>query len=78
MPRTRLSFGRTRPEERRQTVRKPRIPSLISVEECLEYAAECEECAEGTRDGEARHRLTEIARTWRQLADQISAEQTIH
>jgi hypothetical protein len=59
-------------------VQKPRIPSLISVEECLEYAAECEECAEGTRDREARARLTEIARTWRQLAEQITSERTLH
>ena len=59
-------------------MRKQRIPALISVEECLEYAAECEECAEGTRDREARRRLTEIARTWRELADQVAAERTIH
>ena len=59
-------------------MRKQRIPSLISVEECLEYAAECEECAEGTRDQEARLRLTEIARTWRELAEQITSEQTVH
>ena len=59
-------------------MRKPRIPSLISVEECLEYAAECEECAEGTRDEEARLRLAEIARTWRELADQITSDRTIH
>src|SRR5258705_415357 len=26
-------------------VRKHRIPALISVEECLEYASECEDCA---------------------------------
>ena len=59
-------------------MRKQRIPSLISVEECLEYATECEECAEGTRDAEARTRLTEIARTWRELAVQIEAERTLH
>ena len=57
---------------------KQRIPSLISVEECLEYAAECEACAEGTRDQEARDRLSEIARTWRALADQITDGRTLH
>ena len=59
-------------------MRKQRIPSLISVEECLEYAAECDACAESTRDEEARARLAEIARTWRELADQITASRTLH
>jgi hypothetical protein len=59
-------------------VPKQRIPSLISVEECLEYAAECEACAEDTRDLEARDRLAEIARTWRELAEQITDGRTLH
>jgi hypothetical protein len=66
------------PRKRRQPVRKQRIPSLISVEECLEYAAECEQCAESTRDRQARERLAEIARTWRELAEQITTDHTLH
>ena len=59
-------------------MQKQRIPALISVEECLEYAAECEACAEDARDRDARERLTEIARTWRALAAQITTERTLH
>ena len=55
-----------------------RVPSLISVEECLDFAAECEECADGTADQEARDRLIEIARTWRDLAEQITVSRTVH
>lgn len=45
----------------------------ISAEACLEFAAEMDQMASRTADAEARRRMLEIARTWRELARQMAS-----
>ena len=45
----------------------------ISAEECLEFAAEMDRMAGRTTDEGVRRRMLDIARTWRELARQMSA-----
>jgi hypothetical protein len=45
----------------------------ISAQECLEFAAEMDRMARRTADEDARRRMLDIARTWRELARQMSS-----
>jgi hypothetical protein len=44
---------------------------MITRDECLDYAAECEHMARSEKDPDIRQRLEELAKTWRDLADQM-------
>lgn len=42
----------------------------ISAQDCLKYAIELDRMASGEKNPERHRRMLEIAKTWRQLADQ--------
>lgn len=44
---------------------------MITRDECLAYAAECEHMARGEKDPDIRKRLEDLAKTWRELAEQM-------
>jgi hypothetical protein len=44
---------------------------MITRDECLDYAAECEHMARNEKDPAIRTRLEELAKTWRELAEQM-------
>ena len=44
---------------------------MITRDECLGYAAECEHLARNERDPDIRQRLLDLAKTWRELAEQM-------
>jgi hypothetical protein len=47
---------------------------MISIDDCLKYAAECEEMAQDPALAEDREQLLKIANLWRQMAiDQAGA-----
>jgi hypothetical protein len=43
----------------------------ISAEDCLAFAAEMDQMAGRSTDEDARRRMIDIARTWRELAQQM-------
>jgi hypothetical protein len=47
---------------------------MVSRDECLRYAAECEMMSSTAHAHENRERLTEIAATWRELAQRAALE----
>ena len=44
---------------------------MITRDECLAYAAECDHMARNEKDPELRKHLLELAKTWRELAEQM-------
>ena len=44
---------------------------MITREECLAYAADCAQMARHERDPAIRASLEELAKTWRELAEQL-------
>ena len=44
----------------------------ISAQDCLDFAAEMDQMASRTGDEAARGRMRDIARTWRELAAQMT------
>ena len=44
---------------------------MITRDECLAYAGECEQMARNEKDPAIRRRLEDLARTWRELAEQM-------
>lgn len=44
---------------------------MITRDECLGYASECQQMARTEKDADIRTRLEELAKTWRELADQM-------
>ena len=44
---------------------------MITRDECLDYAAECEQMARSEKDPDIRKRLEDLARIWRELAEQM-------
>jgi hypothetical protein len=44
---------------------------MITRDECLDYAAECEQMARTEKDPDICKQLQQLAKTWRELAEQM-------